>query len=43
MERLEFNEKELLDALERSGYLLESEISKLLNEFGFITENNQVL
>ena len=43
MEKLEFNEKELLEALERSGYLLESEISEMLNKSGFITENNQVI
>lgn len=43
MEKLEFNEKELLEALERSGYLLESEISAILNNSGFVTENNQVI
>lgn len=43
MEKLEFNQKELIEALERSGYLLESEISELLNKSGFITENNQVI
>jgi len=43
MEKLEYNKKELLEALERSGYLLESEISALLNNSGFVTENNQVI
>jgi hypothetical protein len=38
MEKLEFNQKELIEALERSGYLLESEISEILNKSGFITE-----
>jgi hypothetical protein len=43
MEKLEFTQKELIEALERSGYLLESEISEVLNKSGFITENNQVI
>ncbi|HXI00543.1 MAG TPA: hypothetical protein VNI52_09750 [Sphingobacteriaceae bacterium] len=43
MEKLDCSEKELLEALERSGYLLESEISDILNKSGFITENNQVI
>lgn len=43
MEPIEFNENELLSALERSGYLLESEISQILNEIGFVQENNQVI
>lgn len=43
MDKLDFNEKELLEALERSGYLLESEISVILNKSGFITENSQVI
>jgi hypothetical protein len=43
MEKIEFNQKELIEALERSGYLLESEISEVLNKSGFITENNQVI
>ena len=43
MEKLDFNEKEILESLERSGYLLETETSELLNKLGFITENNQVI
>src|SRR5690606_230723 len=43
MQKLEFNEKEFIESLERSGYLLESEISEYLNKSGFITENNQVI
>lgn len=43
MEKLNFSKKELIDALERSGYLLESEISKLLSQSGFIVENSQVI
>lgn len=36
-------EKEMLDALNRSGYLLEAEISRILAEAGFFIETNQVI
>jgi len=35
------SEKEILDALNRSGYLLESEITKQLAELGFFVESSQ--
>ena len=39
----EFNttEKEILEALNRSGYMLESEITKQLADLGFFVESNQ--
>jgi len=39
----EITKKEMLEALNRSGYLLESEISKMLADFGFFIESNQVI
>lgn len=41
----EFNitKEEMLEALNRSGYLMESEISSMLAEFGFFIESNQVI
>ena len=43
--RREFNitKEEMLEALTRSGYLMESEISSMLAEFGFFIESNQVI
>jgi len=35
--------EEMLSALDRSGYLLESEISKYLAQLGFFVESNQVI
>ena len=35
-----FSEKEILESLFRSGYLLESEITKLMVEYGFFVESN---
>lgn len=43
MDKIPFNEDKILDALNRSGYLLESEISKNLTEAGFFVETNQVI
>jgi len=43
MDRIEFNENEIIEALKRSGYLLESEISKILAKAGFFVETNQVI
>ena len=43
MKKMNFDEKELMQAIERSGYLLESEISKILSKSGFIIENSQVI
>ncbi len=43
MERLELNENEIIEALVRSGYLLESEISKYLSNNRFFIETNIVL
>jgi hypothetical protein len=37
------SKKEMLESINRSGYLLESEISELLNESGFFVEANQVI
>lgn len=37
------DEKEIIDALKRSGYLLESEISKKLIDAGFFVETNQAI
>jgi hypothetical protein len=34
------SEKEMLEALQRSGYLFESEITKLLVKYGFFVESN---
>lgn len=36
MDKINFNEAEILGALGRSGYLFESEISKMLSEKGFL-------
>lgn len=41
--QFEISENEMLEALDRSGYLLESEISSMLAEFGFFIESNQVI
>lgn len=43
MEQLKPTNKEMLEAIERSGYLLESEISKLLSQRNFFVEPNQVI
>lgn len=43
MEKIDFDEKEILAALERSGYLFESEISKLLIEQKYFVETNKVI
>lgn len=43
MEKINFDEKEILEALERSGYLFESEISKLLIEQNYFVETNRVI
>ena len=43
MDKIIFDEKEIIEALNRSGYLLESEISKLLSDSGFFVETNQVI
>lgn len=43
MDKINFNEEEILGALERSGYMFESEISKLLSEEGFFIETNTVI
>ena len=40
---IKISEKEMLDALNRSGYLLEAEISRILAEAGFFIETNQVI
>lgn len=38
-----FSDNDLLDAIKRSGYLLESEISSLLASMGFFVEPNQII
>jgi hypothetical protein len=43
MEKIEFSENEIIDALQRSGYLFESEISQYLSQSGFFVESNQVI
>jgi hypothetical protein len=43
MEKNDFREDEMIEALERSGYLLESEIVKYLASSGFFVESNQVI
>ena len=43
MDILELNENEMLEALSRSGYLLESQISQILSKAGFFIETNQVI
>jgi len=40
---LNISEVEMIEALKRSGYLLESEISKVLAEAGFSIETNQII
>lgn len=42
-EKGDLSNEELLDAIKRSGYLLESEISHMLSEAGFFVETNQPL
>lgn len=39
----DITKEEMLEALNRSGYLMESEISSMLTEFGFFIESNQVI
>jgi hypothetical protein len=39
----EITKEEMLEALNRSGYLMESEIASMLAEFGFFIETNQVI
>lgn len=39
----EFDNDEIIEALQRSGYLLESEISKFLSQASFFVESNQVI
>lgn len=41
MNRQELSEKEMMEAIERSGYLLESEITKSLASQGYFLESNQ--
>lgn len=41
--KIEIKEGEMLEALNRSGYLLESEISTILYKLGFFVESNQVI
>jgi hypothetical protein len=43
MQKHTITKKEMLDALGRSGYLLESEIAKTLSHAGFFIESNQVI
>lgn len=43
MNNNEFDKDEMLEALQRSGYLLESEISKFLSQASFFVESNQVI
>lgn len=40
---IHLTDKEIIDALERSGYLLESEMTKLLAQSGFFVESNQII
>ncbi len=43
MEELKPDNDEMIDAIKRSGYLLESLISKYLSQSGFFVESNQVI
>jgi len=43
MDKVDFNEEKILDALQRSGYLFESEISKKLTDNSFFVESNAVI
>lgn len=43
MEIIEPNESDMLEALGRSGYLLESQISKILSSAGFFIQTNQMI
>lgn len=43
MDKIKFDEKKVLDALSRSGYLFESEISKKLTNMGYFVESNKVV
>jgi len=43
MDKIEFDEEKILDALNRSGYLFESEISKKLTNKGYFVESNKVI
>lgn len=43
MEQLKPNKTEMIDSIKRSGYLLESLISKYLSQSGFFVESNQVI
>jgi hypothetical protein len=43
MEIIEPSENEMLEALDRSGYVLESQISEILSKAGFFVETNQVI
>lgn len=43
MEQKDITEDEILEAMERSGYLLESEISSMLFNQGFLTKNSEVI
>lgn len=43
MEKIEFDENEIIDALQRSGYLFESEIAQYLYRNSFFVESNQVI
>lgn len=43
MKKIEFDENEIIDALQRSGYLFESEIAQYLYKTGFFVESNQVI
>ena len=41
--KFEVSENEMLEALNKSGYLLESEIARMLAKYGFFIESNQVI
>lgn len=43
MDKLKFSKNEIFEALQRSGYLFESEISEFLTSQGFFVENSQVI
>lgn len=43
MDKIEFDEDKILEALNRSGYLFESEISKKLTISGYFVESNKVV
>ncbi len=43
MQNQEYSKEEMLEAINRSGYLLESEIASTLAQKGYFTESNSII